>query len=183
MKSLIIFFTLFVSTIVLTKAQNLPVDAKTGKITYLEVVDAAGLTAQDIFKIAKDWGISKGYKIKKEDEATGEIIFDAKIAVEYAGVPGKAKTENGNVNFTYSVFCKEGKFRYIATDFVHAGLNGAASGGKLESTLPTCGVAGMTAASWQFIKKKTQSNMDVINADLKRVVKEVQNDPAKNSDW
>ncbi|MBX9851361.1 MAG: DUF4468 domain-containing protein [Cytophagaceae bacterium] len=179
-KILLSLFFVF-AALIATQAQNLPVDQKTGKITYIEVVDATGMSAKDLYKTAKDWGTSKGYKIKKEDEATGEIVFEGSLPVEYTGVKGKPET--GNVNFTFSVFIKEGKYRYIVTDFIHAGATPAVSGGKLESATPSCGAAGMTSATWLLIKKKTQVGMEASVADLKRVVKEVQNDPAKKSDW
>jgi hypothetical protein len=181
MKKILLFVWLFTIT-ALVFSQNLPVDSKTGKITYLEVVDATGMSAKDLYKAAKDWGTSQGYKIQKEDEATGEIVFEAALPVEYAGVKGKPET--GNVNHTFSVFCKDGKYRYIVTDFVHEGADkDVADGGKLESATPACGASGMTSASWLLIKKKTQSGVEANIADLKRVIKEIQNDPAKNSDW
>jgi hypothetical protein len=179
MKKIILsLFPLFYAALVLS--QNLPVDSKTGKITYLEVVDATGMSAKDLFKAVKDWGVSKGYKIKKEDEAAGEIVFDAKLPVEYTGVKGKPET--GNVTHSFSVFCKDGKYRFIVTDFVHVGDKDFPSGGKLESATPACGAAGMTSATWLLIKKKTQSGMEANIADLKRVIKEIVN-PSKNSDW
>jgi hypothetical protein len=181
MKKLILSFALLIAVISLVGAQNLPIDKNTGKITYLEVVDATGMTAKDLYKVAKDWGVSKGYKIKKEDDATGEIVFEGTTPMEYAGVKGKM--ESGNVNYTFSVFLKEGKYRFIVTDFVHAGATAAVSGGKLESATPACGPSGMTSASWVLIKKKTQGAMEAATADLKRVIKETQNDPAKKSDW
>ena len=178
----ILLFCWLLSLVAFSYSQNLPVNDKTGKITYLEVVDASGMSTKNLYQAAKDWGASKGYKIQKEDEAAGEIVFEASLPVDYAGVKGKM--ESGNVNHSFSVFCKDGKYRYIVTDFVHEGADkDFPSGGKLESATPACGAAGMTSASWVLIKKKTQSGIEANIADLKRVIKEIQNDPAKNSDW
>jgi hypothetical protein len=69
------------------------------------------------------------------------------------------------------------------TDFVHAGLTPAVSGGKLESATPACGPTGMTSATWVLIKKKTQTGIEATIADFKKVIKEIQNDPTKKSDW
>lgn len=181
MKRLILPFILLFSLVSFIKAQNLPVDSKTGKITYLEVVDATGMTAKDLFTAAKDWGTSKGYKIKSENEATGEIVFEGSLPVDYIGVKGKP--EQGKVNHTFSVFLKDGKYRYIVTDFVHEGVDNGPTGGKLESNSPACGPGRMTSATWLLVKKKTQSGIEAQIADLKRVIKEIQNDPAKKSDW
>lgn len=180
MKKILIALSLILSSVVISSAQNLPIDNNTGKITYVRVENATGLTAADIFKYAKEWGLKKGLKIKSEDAAKGEIQFEGAAPLEY---PGKVKTENGNVTFNFFVFAKEGKYRYIATDFIHAGANKAPSGGKLEALNPACGAAGMSAASWQLIKKKTQSYMEALNTDFEKYIREIMNDPTKKSDW
>ena len=181
MKKLLLSFALVVAFLSTLKAQILPVDAKTGKVTYIEVVDAAGMTAKDLFKAAKDWGVAKGLEVKKEDEATGEIVFAGKMPVDYTGMKGKA--EKGIINYSFSIFIKDGKYRFIATDFIHEGVGSDPSGGKLEAVSPVCGPGRMSSSTWLMIKKRTSSGMDAIVADLKRVIKEIQNDPAKKTDW
>src|SRR5690349_14522402 len=124
MKKVLMSLAMFLMVALIANAQTLPVDSKTGKITYVEVVDATGMTAKDLFKAAKDWGVAKGYTVKKEDEATGELVFEGTIALEYNGVK---KPERGTTNFNFHVFTKEGKYRFVVTDFVHAGLTPAVS--------------------------------------------------------
>lgn len=179
MKNLNIFLALFLMVFV-AHAQNLPVDANTGKITFIEVVDAAGLSDKDLYKIALEWGKEKNFTIKSQDEAAGTVVFNASTPVEYDAVKS-GKKDKGSVNFTYSVFCKSGKYRYIVTDFVHEGAAG--SGGKLENTSADCGKDAMVAKSWVYIKNSTQSQVNALIEDLKKKIKETQNDPAKNSDW
>jgi hypothetical protein len=41
----------------------------------------------------------------------------------------------------------------------------------------------MSAKGWITIKTKADANLKALVADLKRVIKEAQNDPAKKSDW
>lgn len=162
-------------------AQNLPVDAGTGKITYLEVVDAAGVSPANLTKVIKEWAAKQGFTIKEE---SGEkLVYNASTMVEYPNINGSAN-EKSAVTFTLSVFIKDGKYRYIATDFVHVGdVKVKASGGKLENVTPECGATKMTSKSWVMIKNKTNANLVVLTDDLKRVVKEFQNDPANKSDW
>lgn len=166
---------------VLVFAQNLPVDAGTGKITYLEVVDATGVKPADLTKVVKEWAIKQGFTVK--EEAADKLVYSAFTPVEYPNVNGSAN-EKSPVTFTLSVFIKDGKYRYIATDFFHVGdAKSKASGGKLENVTPECGATKMTSKSWVFIKNKTASNMTALTNDLKRVVTEFQNDPANKSDW
>jgi hypothetical protein len=92
--------------------------------------------------------------------------------------------EKGQVTFTASIFVKDGKYRYIFTDFVHVGdVKTKASGGKLENVNPDCGSTKMSSKSWVLIKNKTASNATILTNDLKRVEKEFQNNPANKSDW
>lgn len=162
-------------------AQNLPVDAGTGKITYLEVVDATGVKPADLLKVVKDWATKQGFTIK--EETADKLVYNASTNVEYPNINGST-TEKSAVTFTLSVFIKDGKYRYIATDFVHVGdVKVKAIGGKLENINPDCGATKMTSKSWVMIKNKTNSNLLALTEDLKRVVKEFQNDPANKSDW
>lgn len=170
-------FTLFLG---LTSVfAQLPVNQKTKKVTFLEVVEAQGLSAAKIFEIAKEWAEGHGYSIT-EAKAGGKLVCAGKHAMTYTG---KKKKEQGEVEFSFSVFCKEGKYRIIATDFKHAGVEKAASGGKLEARSAGCGSDKMTAATWLTVKKITKRETDKKIADLKRVIKEVANDPANNDDW
>jgi hypothetical protein len=162
-------------------AQNLPVDAGTGKITYLEVVDASGVKPVDLLKVVKEWATKQGFTLK--EETADKLVYNASANVDYPNINGSA-TEKSAVTFTLSVFIKDGKYRYIATDFVHVGdVKVKASGGKLENVSPDCGATKMTSKSWVLIKTKTNSNLLTLTSDLKRVVKEFQNDPANKSDW
>lgn len=162
-------------------AQSLPVDAGTGKITYLEVVDATGVKPADLTKVVKDWATKQGFTVK--EETADKLVYNASTTVDYPGVNGST-TEKSPVTFTLSVFIKDGKYRYIATDFFHVGdAKSKASGGKLENVTPECGATKMTSKSWVMIKNKTNSNLVALTADLKRVTKEFQNDPANKSDW
>jgi len=162
-------------------AQNLPTDQGTGKITFLEVVDASGVKPADVIKVIKDWATKQGYTLK--EETADKLVYQCSTPVEYPNINGSS-TEKGSVAFTLSVFIKEGKYRYIATDFVHTGdIKTKANGGKLENVNPDCGSTKMTSKSWVLIKNKTNSNLVAITNDLKRVVKEYQNDPANKSDW
>lgn len=181
MRHLLLSISVFFGITCSLFAQNLPVDAGTGKITYLEVVDAAGVKPADLTKVVKEWATKQGFTLK--EETADKLVYNASTTVEYPNVNGSAN-EKSPVTFTLSVFIKDGKYRYIATDFFHVGdAKSKASGGKLENVSPECGATKMTSKSWVFIKNKTNSNMVTLTNDLKRVVTEFQNDPANKSDW
>ncbi|HSZ24751.1 MAG TPA: DUF4468 domain-containing protein [Cytophagaceae bacterium] len=164
-------------------AQDLPVDQNTGKITYMEVVDAAGLKAKDIYTVAKKWGTDKKFLVK-EDKENETLVYTCTTPVEYPNAGGNAN-DRGKVTFSLSVFSKDGKYRYILTDLAHTaeGKTAGSDGGKLENVSPDCGKTKMSAKGWVTIKTKTDASLKALIADLKRVIKEAQNDPAKKSDW
>lgn len=164
-------------------AQNeLPIDKNTGKVTFLEVVNAEGLTAQQIYDLTKTWAKEKGYVVT-EDVAGSKLYFDAHTSVHYPSVKGGGTTEKGIVHFKLQGFFKDGKYRLILTDFVHEGEGKLPDGGKLEAQTAACGKIKMTGRAWVTIKNKTRENAETLIADIKRVIKEVQKDPANNDDW
>ena len=163
-------------------AQNeLPIDEKTGKVTFTEVVDASGLMAKQIFDITKAWGDTKGFTVLEETDG-GKIKFNASIKVYYPA-PKSGPTEEGVVNFSFFVGCKDGKYRYILTDYVHTGKKRSTNGGKIEASKPACGMTTMSSRGWVTIKNESKKKTDKLLNDLKRVIKEDQNDPEKNDDW
>src|SRR6185312_16114179 len=85
----------------LLNAQDMPLDSKTGKITYLEVIETPNLTAKDLYKIAKDWAQSKGLKVSKESEADGELSFDGVLPVDYERTKGTI--EKSKVTYKFHI--------------------------------------------------------------------------------
>lgn len=163
-------------------AQNLPINSSTGKVTWLEVVETKGMAAADLFQVLNEWCLAQGFHEKSKDATALEAVYEGNIPMEYTSTKS-GKNDKAKVNFTYSFFCKEGKYRYIATDFVHEGVDGAANGGKLESQQPECGRGGMVPGNWVTVKNKTLGQMNGWIQNMKKKVTEVNNDPAKKKDW
>ena len=160
---------------------GLPLDEKTGKYTFIDKVTAEGMTAADLFKETKIWAEAKGYSLS-ETQAGVKLKFDGKIGVTYVGTNGRDK-EEGTTVFAFTVNFKDGRYRIIASDFVHTGKKKGTDGGKLENKAPDCGSKVMTQKTWASVKSSTNSKMKAEIADLKRVIKEYQNDPERNDDW
>ena len=180
MKKIVVFLLLLVCVSQLS-AQDLPVDIKTGKVTYMEVVEADGMSAKELYSVLKEWALANGLKIKEEKEAGGEIYFDGVLPMEYERIKGR--NEACKVNYEAYLMVKEGKYRYIFTDFVQVASESSLTGGKLENVTPDCGYSGINSGNWNKIKHTTASTMEKLVYDLKKKVKEVQNDPLRNKDW
>ena len=161
-----------------THAQDLPVDVKSGKITFIKTVDATGLTAQNLYDISKTWGTENGFSIK-EDVSGKKIVFNASCKVEYPATKSAEKVE-GTVHYEFHIGAKEGKYRYIATKFEHKGPH---DGGALEDRVPDCEFTNLSSRSWIVVKKQTHKELITVIEGLKKKIKAEQNDPTKNDDW
>jgi len=178
MHKILLTLSLFL-TVLSSKAQELPVNSKSGKITFMKTVDAEGLTAQQLYDIAKQWGDSNNYTVE-EDKAGEKITFKASCKVKYPAVKSSKKKE-GDVQFKFQFGAKEGKYRYIFTDFIHSGNSEDA--GALEDTEPDCTFQKISIRSWTVLKKDTHKELLMLIEVLTTKIKAEQNDPTKNDDW
>ncbi len=162
-----------------SNAQKLPVNPKSGKITFMETVDAQGLTSQQLYDIAKKWGETNNLIIT-EDQTGSKIIYKGACKLEYPTAKTTEKSK-GDVNYKLQFGAKEGKYRYIFTDFNHTGQPEDA--GALEDSEPDCSFQKITIRGWTLIKKNTRLEiLNLIDSLNKEVIAE-QNDPTKNDDW
>ncbi|MGB1269230.1 MAG: DUF4468 domain-containing protein [Flavobacteriaceae bacterium] len=175
----IAFTLLFLTSILTSKAQNLPVDAKSGKITFMKTVDANGLTSQQLYDIAKEWGGDKNYTIE-EDKPGEKITFKATSEIEYP-ITKSAEKQKGTVHFKFQLGAKEGKYRYIFTNFEHKGNPDDA--GALEDVEPDCSFTKISIRGWTVLKKDTHKKMLILIDELTKKITAEQNDPTKNDDW
>lgn len=101
---------------------NLPIDEKTNKITYTEIVELP-------FEINKDLLYSKGVEwfattynsaqnvLQMQDKENGKLIGRALFDVYHKGLG--MTFESGYINYTISIFFKDNRYKYEITDFIH----------------------------------------------------------------
>lgn len=129
MKSRILIIAVMVSiSISILSAQkdtpDLPIDSLTGKITYTEVVYLDSLSDKnELFSRAREW-FAKAYKsstnvIQMEDKENGKIVGKASLQV-YHNAWGMT-SEAGYINYTISIYMKDGRYKYEITNFHHTG--------------------------------------------------------------
>lgn len=165
----------------LSFAQNLPKNEKTGKVTYMEVVSADGADLAALHKLVKEWGEGKGWTVTENVDGS-KVKFDAYVNFAFPAADA-SKTEDGTVKFTFTVMFKDGRYRYIATDFVHTGKLKGHNGGKLEGTSPECSKTKVTGRAWVHIKNTTDKKLKAITADVNRIIREHKNDPENDDNW
>jgi hypothetical protein len=145
-------------------AQNFPLDDETQKFTYMKVDTVNGSTKDQLFNKAKTWGTLRKYTVIREDKDKGEYVVQGTFPVKY-GAPQPGLLHDGNISWTMSVYCKDGKYKYVLTNFVHTSIKG--NGGKLENIEPECGKFALILQSWALIKKDSKVKLEAIVKDLR----------------
>jgi len=103
---------------------KLPIDSLTSKITYSEVVYVDSLAnKQELFSRAREW-FAKSYKsstnvIQMEDKESGKIVGKALMQVYHKALG--SNYPSGYINYTISIYIKDGRYKYEVTDFHHTG--------------------------------------------------------------
>ena len=126
MKKVSIALFLMFSITVFCKNETpvLPIDSISKKITYTDKVFVDSATnKQELFSRAREW-FAKTYKssskvIQMEDKESGKIIGKALMQVYHKGLG--MSFESGYINYTFSIYIKDGKYKYEVTDFYHTG--------------------------------------------------------------
>jgi len=101
----------------------LPIDSTTNLVTYSGVVQIKDRTAKQLYSNGKAW-FTKAFGSGKatidfEDNVDFKIIGKGKIHISVNGSFGKQP--GGYVNFTISLFFKDGRYKYIFSSFYHEG--------------------------------------------------------------
>ncbi|MFH1118713.1 MAG: DUF4468 domain-containing protein [Bacteroidota bacterium] len=104
--------------------RQLPRSQTTNKICYTDIITLDTTFKRNLlFSNASEW-FAKTYKSSKDviqlsDREGGKIVGKAAMKVYHKALG----TDNfsGYVNYTISIYVKEGKFKYEITDFTHSG--------------------------------------------------------------
>ncbi len=130
MKKLI--FSLFISGIsVAAIAQTnttpkLPIDTATKKITYTEVVQQKGIK-DSLYNRAIHWcntyfkSPQTVTKVRNKEDGKVEGIYRFKIYK--APLKDSTKIEAGMISFTFTIACKENRYKYTVTDLNLKGVS------------------------------------------------------------
>lgn len=99
---------------------DMPIDENTKLVTYKEVVREKG-SQDELYERALKW--AKKYfpnplvTIQKEDKIGGTLVCNPNIKITTLGKDGKTAVLAGYVYYTFTIEVKDGRYRYIMTDF------------------------------------------------------------------
>jgi hypothetical protein len=146
----------------------MPFDSVSKKHIYSEVVELPQFKKDQLFMKAKELN-QLGRGVKVDNKAEGIYSYVGELAVTYPSVV-KGRTDNGIVNYTLTIACKDGKYRMTITDFTHSAKNG--NGGELESKEPKCTKAALLLSSWGSVKTQTNDKIVALMNNIKTYMKQ-----------
>ena len=107
-------------------APKLPIDTVTKKITYKEVVQQAGIK-DTLYNRAIHWcniffkNAQSVTKVRDKEDGKVEGIY--RFKVYHATLKDSTKLEAGMISFTFTIECKENRYKYTITDLNLKGLS------------------------------------------------------------
>ena len=124
MKVIVLNIFILIGSVIVAHGQesdlNIPVDEKTGIITYQEVVEVEG-TRSELFNRSVYW-MNDFYTnpvavTKVRDKGSGVVKGQHQFRIHYTDNEGYKK-DAGLVMYDFIIELKEGRYRYTVTDFV-----------------------------------------------------------------
>jgi hypothetical protein len=158
---------------------QLPMD-NANKITYEEVVDVPGKSADEIYRKVSSWFHSyyknPGEVIRENDSLKKSITGKPRFRISNPADKEGNKSDAGLVQYTITVTAKDGRFKYTLTEFNWKGNSYYACEKWYDTALPS-----HTPAMDEYLRQ-TDNNAKSTAADLKSAVttdKQVKN----KDDW
>jgi hypothetical protein len=163
--TVIISFTAFSQQSTIIYKSNIPYDTVTKKITYTEVVTQQG-TPDTLYNRAIHWcGIyfkNAQSVTSVRDQPSGKIEGIYRFKVYNQPDKEGTKTEAGVVSYTFTIECKENKFRYKIYDFNLKGISYFALERWLDKTDKSY------IPLWDYYLTQVDENMKEFTKSLKK---------------
>ncbi|MBF9141932.1 DUF4468 domain-containing protein [Hymenobacter properus] len=148
-------------------APALPIDPNTHLMTYTAVVEVPGATKDELYARALEW-MAKTYQsandvVQLKDKAAGEIIAKGGIPFFFKHQPC------GYVVHTQTLFVKDGRYKFVMTDFKHVNVLPVRdwSMGPLEQpTTPK----GFLKRAWAEVQSTTDEKAKAMIASLEQAM-------------
>lgn len=186
--------TLFLAVHVIAQNETLqlPIDTTTKMITYTDVVNVdTSISKQELYSRAREW-FAKAYNssqsvIQMDDKENGKIVGKALTQVYHKSLG--SNYPSGHINYTISIYLKDGRYKYEVTNFYHTGQL-VSGGNRIEDYGPceemintkkkTWGVSYQKAFNYYLSQLDTKTQ--ALIADLKASMAHKATDSTKD-DW
>ena len=177
-----LLFFLF-AKVAVAQISILPIDTISYQVAFTEVINVDSATAKDLFSRGKLW-FAKTYKssnavIQNIDNESFSITGKANMRA-YAQFIGTRTW--GYVNYTISIFCKDGRYKYLITDFSHEGDPFASASTLTPSVGPINKLTKDSGGFGSYRKKDFDKLCQEINSDMINLISSLKNDMNKKTE-
>lgn len=171
---------------------TLPFDEETKRITYAEIVSVdSTISKNELYSRGREW-FAKAYKsstdvIQMDDKESGKIVGKALMQVYHKALGSNYKS--GYINYTISLYFKDGRYKYEVTNFHHTGQyvgdgNSIPDYGPCEdminTTRKTMGIS--YQKTFNYYLTQMDENVKGLIADLKATMSK-KAEERKKDDW
>lgn len=147
------------------------------ELKFEEVIPVdSTVSKQDLYNRARTWSMvnynDKNNYIIIDDKASGELsgtgVFDYRTKNKYQGY----SCVEGSIKYNFSIFVKDGRFKYVFTTFNHKGSSGnlcrAGNFGVITSddNAPSIGKGIAYDKAWIDVKEKIQDKIKTLVSSL-----------------
>ena len=157
---------------------QLPMDELTHKITYEEVVDVPGKSADELYKKMMAWFRTyyknPGEVIRENDSIKRSVTGKPRFRISNPPDKEGTRSDGGLVQYTITMAAKDGRFKYTLTDFNWKGNSYYACEKWYDTALPS-----HTGAMDEYLRQ-TDNYAKTTIADFKNSI--INDKPGKNKD-
>ena len=134
------------------------------------------LSEENLYNRGHNWVVSifknPQKVIQLNDKDGGQIVCKGNFEYNQKKfIWGGSETSKGHINFTIKLFFKDGRYKYIFTDFIHDTLKNGNSFGVITTEVEYLGKMSLTSKKWRKriwddIKEQIELNVKIIEASL-----------------
>lgn len=161
-------------------------------LTFEDVVYVDSLIGkEELFNRGNQWIVSifknPQKVIQLSDREEGQIICKGNFEYNQKKfIWGGSETTKGYINFTIKLFFKEGRYKYIFTDFFHEPINQGNSFGLITAADEFQGKMPLTSKGWRKwiwddIKEQIVGNVETMKSSL--IEQMEKKSESVNDDW
>jgi len=136
-----------------------------------KVVKVDSVSKNELYLRAKLWVATKYNSAKNviqlDDKENCILVIKAQFPVT-ASAGLMSRMEEGNVNYTFTIECKDSRYKYTIDELTHSCSVGYGSGGKLTNLVPDCGYMSLPKKGWLDIKGQGEDYIKRIGSSLEK---------------
>ena len=138
-------------------------------LKFSDVITVENISQKELFGRAKIW-LAKTYKSSKDviqtsDAETGQYLGKALFQFSPKSFMG-SEAVKGNINYVISIYCKDGKYKYVIEDFRHEKFGLLTTAEEGEFTMFGSS-KGFKKKTWEDMKKQSEEEAKGLIESLK----------------